>query len=152
VHPAVAAILAALEASAARLTIPLASLEVERLERRAWLATCLGYPEPGEVCGDAITPGYAIFLAREGQEQLLAYRADRAGRVRLCPAPDPSVPLALYRHWVHLRQADSGDIEEYRPEGFPFPPAFGRDGFRIYQDGIFIQEDIGPLDVGLPWI
>jgi len=56
------------------------------------------------------------------------------------------LPRALFRHWVHSREEDSGDIEVYRPDGFAFPPAFGRDGFAMRVDGEFIQDDIGPAD------
>ena len=56
------------------------------------------------------------------------------------------LPRALFRHWVHSREEDSGDIEVYRPDGFAFPPAFGRDGFEMRVDGEFIQDDIGPAD------
>jgi hypothetical protein len=52
----------------------------------------------------------------------------------------------MFRHWLHSREEDAGGEEVYRPEGFAFPPAFGRDGFEMRADGIFIQEDIGPAD------
>jgi hypothetical protein len=56
------------------------------------------------------------------------------------------LPRALFQHWRHSREEDSGDIEVYRSDSFDFPPAFGRDGFDIRPDGTFIQEDIGPAD------
>ncbi len=56
------------------------------------------------------------------------------------------LPPALFRHWVHSREEDSGGILAYRPRGFPFPPAFGRDGFELRPDGTFIQFDPGPAD------
>ena len=147
-HPTVAALLAALEVAAAHLHTQPSALEVEHLERREWPDSWLGCPEPEEACADVITPGYAVVVAGAGQ--LLEYRADRRGRGRLCPTPDAGLPLVIFRHWLHLREQDTGDIEEYRPEGFVFPPAFQRDGFRIYADGVFIQEDLGPLDVPVP--
>ena len=39
------------------------------------------------------------------------------------------LPSAIFRHWIRSREEDTGDIEVYRPEGFAFPPSFGRDGF-----------------------
>jgi hypothetical protein len=56
------------------------------------------------------------------------------------------LPPAIFRHWIHSREEDTGDIEVYRPEGFAFPPSFGRDGFEMRKDGQFIQDDIGPAD------
>lgn len=58
----------------------------------------------------------------------------------------PTLPAALFRHWLHSREEDEGALETYRPEGFDLPPAFGRDGFDIRPDGTFIQEDVGPAD------
>jgi hypothetical protein len=34
----------------------------------------------------------------------------------------------------------------FRREGFAFPVSFGRDGFRMFGDGGFLQEDVGPAD------
>ncbi len=56
------------------------------------------------------------------------------------------VPQTLFKHWVHSREEDGGDVEVYRPKGFSFPPSFGRDGFEIRKNGEFIQDDIGPAD------
>jgi hypothetical protein len=56
------------------------------------------------------------------------------------------LPQAIFRHWIHSREEDTGDIEVYRPEGFAFPPSFGRDGFEMRKNGQFIQDDIGPAD------
>jgi hypothetical protein len=52
----------------------------------------------------------------------------------------------LFQVWVHSREEDTDDIEVYRPQGFDFPPAFGRDGFEIRPDGSFVRRDIGPAD------
>jgi len=60
--------------------------------------------------------------------------------------PRPALPPALFRHWVHSREEDAGGEEVYRPEDFAFPPAFGRDGFELREDGTFIQDEIGPAD------
>ncbi|HEX2035642.1 MAG TPA: hypothetical protein VHS99_15815 [Chloroflexota bacterium] len=67
--------------------------------------------------------------------------ATRSARV-----PVPVAPPALLRRWVHSREEDAGGVEVYRPQGFPFPPSFGRDGFELLADGTFILHDIGPAD------
>lgn len=56
------------------------------------------------------------------------------------------LPPALFRHWVHSREEDAGGVLVYRPQGFPFPSAFGRDGFELRPDGAFTQFDPGPAD------
>src|SRR5919112_1857013 len=53
---------------------------------------------------------------------------------------------ALFGHWIHSREEDRDDVQVFRREGFSFPVSFGRDGFRMFDDGIFLQEDIGPAD------
>jgi hypothetical protein len=52
----------------------------------------------------------------------------------------------VFRHWVHSREEDAGDLEVFRPEGFTFPPSFGRDGFEMRKDGRFVQDDVDPAD------
>jgi hypothetical protein len=64
------------------------------------------------------------------------------------PVEEPSavLPAPMFGHWKHSREEDSGKVEIYRPEGFSFPPSFGRDGFEMKKDGGFIQDDLGPAD------
>jgi hypothetical protein len=57
-----------------------------------------------------------------------------------------TLPLQLFRHWVHSREEDQGDVQVFRPPDFAFPPSFGRDGMEMRPDGTFIQHDIGPAD------
>lgn len=57
-----------------------------------------------------------------------------------------ALPPAIFRHWVHSREEDADGLEVFRPEGFEFPPSFGRDGFEMHEDGDFVQEDVGPAD------
>lgn len=52
----------------------------------------------------------------------------------------------LFQSWTHSREEDTDDVELYRPEAFPFPPSFGRDGFQIRPDGTFLRRDVGPAD------
>jgi hypothetical protein len=56
------------------------------------------------------------------------------------------LPQGVFRHWIHSREEDADGLEVFRPEGFAFPPSFGRDGFEMQADGTFIQDDIGPAD------
>lgn len=62
------------------------------------------------------------------------------------PAEDSPLPPLVFRRWVHSREEDTEGVEVYRPDGFVFPPAFGRDGFEMARDGGFLQQDIGPAD------
>ena len=56
------------------------------------------------------------------------------------------LPPELFLHWIHSREEDQGDVQFFRPEGFAFPPSFGRDGMEMRPDGSFVQDDIGPAD------
>jgi hypothetical protein len=55
-------------------------------------------------------------------------------------------PPELFRHWIHSREEDQGEIRFFRPTDFAFPPSFGRDGMEMRPDGTFVQHDIGPAD------
>jgi len=59
---------------------------------------------------------------------------------------DKSLPEAIFRHWVHVREEDTKAYEVYKPAGTPLPPAFGRDGFEMRKDGRFVQYLIGAAD------
>jgi hypothetical protein len=62
------------------------------------------------------------------------------------PYDTAALPPELFQHWLHSREEDRDGVEVYRPEDFPFPPSFGRDGFEIHPDGRFVQDEIGPAD------
>jgi hypothetical protein len=56
------------------------------------------------------------------------------------------LPPQLFRHWIHSREEDQGEVQFFRTEDFPFPPSFGRDGMELRADGTFVQDDVGPAD------
>lgn len=57
------------------------------------------------------------------------------------------LPEQLFREWRHSFEEDAGDgVETYRPEGFSFPPTFGRRGFELLRDGRFVAHEPGPAD------
>jgi hypothetical protein len=60
--------------------------------------------------------------------------------------PTKNLPPEVFRHWIHSREEDYGDVEVFRPEGFDFPPSRSRDGFEMQQVGRFIQDVIAPTD------
>ena len=44
--------------------------------------------------------------------------------------------------WWRSHEEETGPVRVYRPEGFPFPPARGREGFALHPDGRF--DHLGP--------
>jgi hypothetical protein len=56
------------------------------------------------------------------------------------------LPESIFQHWTHSFEEDSSGVEVFRPDGVSLPPSFGRDGFEMYANGTFIQQDIGPAD------
>lgn len=62
------------------------------------------------------------------------------------PASDRIPADLVFRHWRHSFEEDADGVEVFRPDGATLPPAFGRDGFEMFPDGTFVQEDIGPAD------
>lgn len=57
----------------------------------------------------------------------------------------------LYQHWIHSYEDDNTvqEYRTYRPSTYPFPPARGREGFEIKENGIFISHPIAPVDGNL---
>lgn len=56
------------------------------------------------------------------------------------------VSSAMFKHWTHSREEDSGEIKVYRPNEYNFPPSRGRDGFELKENGEFIYYGIGATD------
>jgi len=81
-------------------------------------------------------------IGTEGIEVIGATRSEQ----REIPPDEQPVEHTLFRRWAHSFEEDTEDVAVYRPFGFEFPPAFGRDGFDIMRDGGFIRYDIGPAD------
>lgn len=81
-------------------------------------------------------------IGTEGIEVIGATRAER----REIPPDGQPAGHTLFRRWVHSFEEDAEGVSVYRPFGFEFPPAFGRDGFDIKRNGEFIRYDIGPAD------
>jgi hypothetical protein len=55
------------------------AVEIISVETTEWTDSCLGLGGPAEICAQAITPGYRVVVAVEGQEY--AYRTDLSGAV-----------------------------------------------------------------------
>lgn len=64
------------------------------------------------------------------------------------PAEAPLPPLdgALFKHWMHSFEEDTASAKVYRPKGYAFPRARGREGFELKPDGVYIRYDIGRGD------
>lgn len=58
------------------------SVEVVKVEEVQWPDGCLGCARPGQICTDAIVPGYHIVLRVAGTDY--EYRTDKKDRVMLC--------------------------------------------------------------------
>lgn len=61
------------------------------------------------------------------------------------------MPSYLYQHWIHLYEEDDATQQHqaYRPATYTFPPARGRDGFEIKENGVFVAYPIAPTDGNL---
>jgi len=55
-------------------------------------------------------------------------------------------PDQVARRWIHSREEDHGDEVVFRTEDFDFPPARGRDGFILNDDGSMYHEAPGADD------
>jgi hypothetical protein len=56
------------------------------------------------------------------------------------------LPRELFQVWIHSQEEDKNGVLVYRPRNFHFPPARGRDGFEVRQDGEFRLLSPGPAD------
>lgn len=55
-------------------------------------------------------------------------------------------PPMLHQHWIHSHEEDTEDEVVYRPSHYDFPPARGRKGFELREDGALVEYAVGPAD------
>lgn len=80
---------AVLQDASTRLGLPVSELRIVQTEDQTWADGCLGLPRSGEICTEALVPGYRITV--EGRQQLLVYRTDTSGsQLRLEQAASPT--------------------------------------------------------------
>jgi hypothetical protein len=53
---------------------------------------------------------------------------------------------ALVGRWLHSHEEDTDDTRVFRPADFDFPPARGREGFELRDDGSGVELRPGPTD------
>lgn len=80
---------AVLQDASTRLGLPVSELRIVQVEEQTWANGCLGLPNPGEICTEALVPGYRVTGA--GGEQQLVYRTDTSvSRLRLEQQTSPT--------------------------------------------------------------
>lgn len=140
-QPVLVAITAAMQDAANNLGVPINEIDIERLDRQEWPDSCLGCPQPEEVCLDVITPGYRILLG--GAANGFVYHTDTQGNVRLCPATQS--PRATEEPNLYELQGDDTEIT-YSTSSFAGPPqlSYRGPGFSTDQrlDLIFSGDEI----------
>ncbi|AXH97228.1 hypothetical protein [Ornithinimicrobium avium] len=93
-HPLLAALTEALTRTAGLLRVPVEGVRVLGVEAAQWPDGCLGLPEDGEACAEAVTPGYLIRL-HDG----FTWRADEHGNVRRMRRPEPYPDTEVRLHY-----------------------------------------------------
>ena len=61
-------------------------------------------------------------------------------------ADKPIPPALLDVEWVHSHEEDTPTEQVFRPAGWKFPPARGRDSLRLRADGALVEGRPGPDD------
>lgn len=80
-----------------------------------------------------------------GTEGIEVIGANKSVRECIPPTRQP-LPPEIFQRWKHSFEEDSDGVAVYRPFVVELPPARGRDGFALSEDGGFIRYDLGPGD------
>ncbi|MDX1664363.1 MAG: hypothetical protein R3272_11240 [Candidatus Promineifilaceae bacterium] len=83
------------------------AVELEQIEDAEWPNACLGLAEPGEMCAEVITPGYAITFSHEGESYVV--RTDIGGeavRIEAAATATDELPPAVET----AREALAGEL------------------------------------------
>lgn len=89
--------------------------------------------------------GTTGFIGTRGIEVIGASRSERHD-ITIDGIGTGELPRELFKHWIHSFEESSDEADVYRPSGFHFPPARGRRGLDIRDDGDFVLHAIGPGD------
>ena len=57
-----------------------------------------------------------------------------------------TLPQTLFQRWTESHEENAGDVRVYHPDSYAFPPARGRRGIELREDGTFIHYGIAPED------
>jgi hypothetical protein len=68
---------AILREARSRLNLPTSGLRILQAERQTWSDACLGLASPGQVCTQALVPGWRVTV--DGKTQILVYRTNDFG-------------------------------------------------------------------------
>jgi hypothetical protein len=68
---------AVLQDARERLNLPTSGLHIVQAEQQTWSDACLGLASPGQVCTQAVVPGWRINV--DGKTQILVYRTNDSG-------------------------------------------------------------------------
>ena len=68
---------AVLQDAQGRLTLPTSELRILQVEQQTWSDACLGLASPGQVCTQALIPGWRVTV--NGKTQILVYRTNDSG-------------------------------------------------------------------------
>jgi len=85
------------------------------------------------------------FIGTCGIEVIGASRSERLD-IPIDAGTAGDLPPELFKHWIHSFEESDDEVDVYRPQGFAFPPAFGRRGLEIKNNGDFVLHAIGPAD------
>lgn len=99
----------------------------------------------------ALAP-YTVSIALNGitgSEGIEVIGANKSVKQLIPPKPEP-LPAEIFKRWKHSFEEDGDGAKVYRPFDATLPPAFGRDGFELSEDGTFVRYDIGPADGVVP--
>lgn len=78
--------------------LPVSELSVISAERTEWSDGCLGLPEEGEVCTQAIVPGWWVRVRQNNTQQVWFYRTNDTGsvvRLDILVRPNPNALLPV---------------------------------------------------------
>jgi hypothetical protein len=89
--------------------------------------------------------GTPVFLGTRGIEVIGASRLEKHD-LSIGEPQSRDLPAELFKHWIHSFEESTDNEDVYRPVGFDFPPAFGRRGLEIKENGEFVLHGIGPAD------
>ena len=62
-------------------------------------------------------------------------------------AEEPLTPDRVAGSWVHVHEEDTGDEMVFRPADSALPPARGRMGLDLREDGTFAEAGLGARDI-----
>lgn len=101
-----------------QLGVDVSAVQIVAVEEETWPDSCIGKPDPHELCAELQTPGYRITLAVD-EPRFIFHTNEDGSSMRLAAAPEPVIGEPILS-WMHTASEGACQEARFSTEGLVF--------------------------------